>query len=89
MHGDDPVGVVEREVAADVAAEVAAGRAEPRVAEDAHQLRPEPGDGDGVQRRPRAVGVAEARQVRHDDVERVRRVAAVRSGVGEQRDHLR
>ena len=41
-------------------------------------------------RRPgRAVGVAVARHVGHDHVERVGRVGAVRAGVGEQRDDLR
>ena len=90
MDGDDPVGVVEREVAAHVAADVPARRAEPLVAEDAHQLGPQAGDGDGVERRAgRAVGVPVARHVGHDDVERVGGVGAVRAGVGEERDDLR
>ena len=90
VDGHDPVGVVEREVAAHVAADVPARRAEPRVAEDAHELGPQAGDGDGVQRRAGgAVGVPEARHVGHDHVERVGGVGAVRAGVGEQRDDLR
>ena len=90
VDGHDPVGVVEREVAAHVAADVPARRAEPRVAEDAHQLGPQAGDGDGVERRPgRAVGVPVARHVGHDHVERVGGVGAVRAGVGQQRDDLR
>src|ERR1700735_3105983 len=45
VHGRDPVGVLEREVAADVAADVAAGRAEPGVAQDGHELGPQAGGG--------------------------------------------
>ena len=90
VHGHDPVGVVEPEVAAHVAADVPARRAEPRVAEDIHQLGPQAGHGDGVQWRPgRGVGVPVARHVGHDHVERVGRVGAVRAGVGQQRDDLR
>ena len=90
VDGHHPVGVVEREVAAHVAADVPARRAEPRVAEDAHQLGPQAGDGDGVERRAGgAVGVPVARHVGHDHVERVGRIGAVRAGVGEQRDDLR
>ena len=90
VDGHDPVGVVEPEVAAHVAADVPARRAEPRVAEDAHELGPQAGDGDGVERRAgRAVGVPVARHVGHDHVERVGGVGAVRAGVGQQRDDLR
>ena len=60
------------------------------VAEDAHELGPQAGDGDGVEGRAGgAVGVPEARHVGHDHVERVGGIGAVRAGVGEQRDDLR
>ena len=89
MHGHHPAGVIEPEVAAHVAAEVPARRAEPRVAQDAHQLGPQAGDRDGVQRRPgRVAGVPVARHVRHHHVERVRGVGAVPAGVGQQADDL-
>ena len=89
VDGDDPVRVVERQVPADVAADVPARSAEPLVAEGRHQLRPQAGDRDGVQGRPRGpVGVPEARHVGDDDVEGVLRVATVRAGVGEQRENL-
>ena len=48
VDGHDPVGVVESEVAADVTADVAAGGAKTRVAEDGHELGPQAGNGDGV-----------------------------------------
>ena len=89
VDGHDPVRVVEPEVAAHVAAEVAARGAEAVVAERRHEVRPQPGDLPRVRcRAGRAVGVAVARQARDDDVECVGGVAAVRAGVGEQRDHL-
>ena len=40
VDGHDPVGMVEHEVAADVAADVPAHGAKQRIAEDAHELRP-------------------------------------------------
>ncbi|GHB17721.1 hypothetical protein GCM10010392_52740 [Streptomyces clavifer] len=90
VDGHDPVGVVEPEVSAHVTADVPARRAEPGVAEDAHEFGPQTGDGDGVEGRPDGpVGVPVARHVRHDDVERVGGVAPVRAGVGEERDDLR
>jgi hypothetical protein len=90
VDGHNPVGVVEPEVAAHVAADVPARRAEPRVAEDAHELRPQAGDGHGVEGRAGgAVGVPVARHVGHDHVERVGGVGAVHAGVGKERDDLR
>jgi hypothetical protein len=87
MHSDDPVGVIQRKVTADVTADVAARRTEPLVAEEVHQLRPQARDGDGVERRPmRVIGVAKARNVGHDHVERVGGVGTVRAGVNEERD---
>ena len=75
--------------ARDAAPDVAAGDREALVAEDRHELRPEPRDRDGVQHRAgRVVGVAEPGHVRHDDVERVVGVAAVGGGVGQQRQHV-
>ena len=89
VHGYDPVGVVQREVAAHVAAEVPARYAEPRVTQNTHELGPQAGHGDGVQRPAgRAIGVPVARQVRHDHVERVGGVSAMRAGIGQQRDDL-
>ena len=73
-----------------MAADVPARRAEPRVAQDVHELGPQAGDGDGVQRQAgRAVGVPVARHVGHDHVERVGGVGAVRARVGEESDDLR
>src|SRR5664279_33713 len=90
VDGHDPVGVVEPEVAAHLDANVPAGRGEPRVAEDVHQLGPQGGDGDGVEGPAGgAVGVPVARHVGHDNVERVGGVGAVRAGVGEEWDDLR
>ncbi len=81
--------MVEREVAAHVAADVPACGAKARIAEDAHELGPQSGDGDRVGGRAGgAVGVPEAWHVGHDHVERVGGVGAVRAGVGEQWDDL-
>jgi hypothetical protein len=90
VDGHDPVGVVEPEIAAHVAADVPARRAEPRVAQDAHELGPQTGDGDGVQgRADGALGVPVARHVGQDHVERVFGVGAVRARVGQEWDDLR
>ena len=89
VDGHDPAGVVEPEIAAYVAADVPARRAEPRVAEDAHELGPQAGHRDGVQgRADGAVGVPVARHVGHDHVERVGGIGTVPAGVGQQRDDL-
>ena len=72
VDGRDPAGVVEPEVAASVAVDAPARRAEPRVAENAHELGPQAGHRDGVQGRAGgAVGVPVARHVGHHHVERV------------------
>jgi len=72
-----------------VAADVPARRAEPRVTEDAHELGPQAGHSDGVEGRAGGpAGVAVARQVGRDHVERVGGVGAVPAGVGEERDDL-
>ena len=76
----DPIGIVEREVAADVAADVAAGRAERLVAERGHEFGPQSGDRDRIDGRPDGrVGVSVARHVGHDHVKGVGRVGAVRA----------
>ena len=73
-----------------MAADVSARRAEPRVAQDAHELSPQAGDGDRVQRRAGGtVGVPVARHVGYDHVKRVGGVGAVRARVGQECDHLR
>ncbi|HEY2264927.1 MAG TPA: hypothetical protein VGI96_20055 [Streptosporangiaceae bacterium] len=90
MDGRDPVGVVQREVAAHAAADVPADGTEPLVAQAVQQPGPQARDGDRVERRAgRAVGVPVAGHVRHDHVERVGGVVAVRPGVGQQRNDLR
>jgi hypothetical protein len=90
VHGHHPVGVVEREVAAHVAADVPARGAKPRVAEHPHQLGPQAGDGDRVQRRAGgAIGVPVARHVGHDHVKRVGGIGTVRARVGKESDDLR
>ena len=65
-------------------------RGEPGVAEaPGHQPVPEPGDrGAGEAARRRGGGEAEPRQRRHHHGERVRRVAAERARVGQQRDQV-
>ena len=74
----DALRMVEREIAAHMAADVSAGRAESRIAEDPHELSPEAGHGDGVQGLAgRAVGVPVARHVGDDHVERVSGIGAV------------
>src|ERR1019366_10145361 len=64
VDGYDPIGIVESEVATHVAADVAACRAEPLVTENVHELGPQAGDRDRIQRRASgAVGVPIARHV--------------------------
>ncbi len=72
-----------------MAADVPARSAELLVAEDGHELGPQTRDVDGVEGPAGGpVGVPEARHVGHDHVERVRGIATVRAGVGEERDDL-
>src|SRR5271163_83604 len=90
VDGDDPVGMIESEVAAYVAADVLARRPEPWVAEDAHEFGPQAGHGDGIEGRAGVVvGVSVARHVGYHYVERVGGVGAVRGRIGEQWDDLR
>ena len=70
-------------------APVAALRAEAVVAEPEHELLPRRRDAADVPSGlRRLVGPAVAGQRRHDEVERVGRVAAVRDRIGERPDHL-
>ena len=52
VNSHNPARVVEGEVAAHVATDVPARRAELRVAEDAHELGPQAGHSDGVEGGP-------------------------------------
>ncbi len=55
-----------------MAADVPARRAEPRIAQDAHELGPQADHGDGAQwRAGRAIGVHVTRHVGHHPIERV------------------
>ena len=87
VHGDQPLGKVERQPAGDHRADVVPVGREAAVAEALHQLRPQrghPAPGHPAGRRP--VGEPEAGDRGHDHVEGIRGIAAVGSGVGEERD---
>jgi hypothetical protein len=89
MHGHHPISMVEREVAAHMAAHVAARRAERGIAEDAHHLGPWARDGNGVEGWVGGtVGVPVARQVGHNHVERVGGIGPVCARIGKKGDDL-
>lgn len=87
MDGPDPIRVVQGKVATDAAAEVTVGCAELLVADDRHQLGPQPRDLDAVAcRSARVTRISVPRHVGDHHVESVGRVPAVRSRVGKQRN---
>ncbi len=85
VDAGDALRLREAELERDRRSPVAALGAEAFVAKRRHEARPEAGDPMGVIPRSRAgVRKADAGQGRNDDVERIRRVAAMRRRVGQQ-----